>query len=163
VFYVRPELIENLPPIFGPNSRGIEKYESFGAHPDTHYLALGRSLEFLSTIGVEQIQARLFYLTRRWMNRASQLARFRAAVKPDPAQCAGLVAWEFEGAERAVVRAELFDRRKILTGGTEAYHGVFGIPEDQPRSLHIANTAIFTTPEDVDRFADALEAISRQL
>jgi hypothetical protein len=46
----------------------------------------------------------------------------------------------------------------VLVGGTESYSGFFGIPEDRPRSLFIANAGVFTSPEDVDRLADAIEA-----
>ena len=99
------------------------------------------------------------YLHRRcsrWMTRAQRLTRFRAAVALDPAQCAGLVAWELEPSERSRVR-ELLTQRKLLVGGTESYSGFFGIPEDRPRRLFIANAGLFTAPADVERLADAIE------
>jgi hypothetical protein len=49
----------------------------------------------------------------------------------------------------------------VLTGGTEPYGGFFGIPADRPRSLRIANTALFTSPADVDRLAQAIETLPR--
>jgi hypothetical protein len=53
------------------------KYESFGAHPDWQYHALGAALEELSAIGVSRIQRRLFWLTSRWVERVRRLPGFR--------------------------------------------------------------------------------------
>lgn len=155
-FYVRPSLVEQLPPLFAPNSQAVTKYEITGAHPDAHYAALGSGLDFLSSIGIERIQTRLFALTSRWLPRAQRIPRFRTPVTLDATQCAGLVAWELEGIDRTHVRQILTDRR-ILVGGTEEYGGFFGIPETAPRSLMIANAGVFTSPADVDRLAEAIE------
>jgi selenocysteine lyase/cysteine desulfurase len=173
VFYVRPGLVEQLPPLFGAygederglpqlrwNASTMSKYESFGAHPDPHFFALGGAIDFLSSIGLARIRARLFALTSRWMTRAQRLARFRAPVPVNPAHVAGLVAWELDGIDRAKVR-EALTGRKLLVGGTESYRGFFGIPEDRPRSLFVANAGLFTAPADVDRLADAIEEAAR--
>ncbi len=173
VFYVRPGLAAQLPPLFGRfeedergighprwNAEAMSKYESFGAHPDAHFFALGDAIDFLSGIGIARIQARLFALTSRWMTRAQQVPRFRSAVSLDAAHCAGLVGWELAGIDRARVR-QLFTERRLLVGGTESYGGFFDIPEDQPRSLFCPNIGPFTSPEDVDRLADAIEAAGR--
>lgn len=50
--------------------------------------------------------------------------------------------------------------RGVLIGGTDRYAGFFDIPADAPRSLAIANAAVFTSPADVDRLADALESLA---
>jgi hypothetical protein len=89
------------------------------------------------------------------MSRAQRVGRFRAAVSVDPGHCAGLVAWELEGIDVARVR-EVLNKHQLLVGGTESYAGFFGIPEDRPRSLFIANAGVFTAPDDVDRLADAI-------
>lgn len=173
VFYVKPDLVERLPPLFGAygetdrgfpelrwNSASMTKYESFGAHPEAHVLVLGDALDFLNGVGVSRIQTRLFALTSRWMSRAERVDRFRAAVARDPAHCAGLVAWEVSGMPPARVR-DVLTKHQLLVGGTESYAGFFGIPENQPRSLFIANTGIFTSPTDVDRLAEAIEAAAK--
>jgi selenocysteine lyase/cysteine desulfurase len=170
VFYVRPELLERLPPLFGAyeeddqgryrslwNAPTASKYEKSGAHPDAHFIALAAALDFLAGIGVSRIQARLFHLTSRWVRRVEAVPQFRAAVTLQPDHCAGLVAWELEGVEKTRVREALV-AGSVLVGGTESYSGFFGIPEDRPRSLFIANAGVFTSPEDVDRLADAIEA-----
>jgi selenocysteine lyase/cysteine desulfurase len=172
-FYVRPGLIEQLLPLFGRyreddkgfvqlkwNSGEITKYETFGAHPDGQFLALGEAVDFLTGIGVENIQNRLFYLTSRWMTPAQQLPSFRAAVRLDLAHCAGLVGFELAGKEYDAVDAVL-DKRHALVGGTESYAGFFGIPENRPRSLFCPNAGLCTSPADVDRLAEAIEAAAQ--
>jgi cysteine desulfurase / selenocysteine lyase len=172
VFYVRPGLVSRLSPLFGAmdeerdgrqkplwNANVMGKYERTGAHVDSHYYALAESLDFLSSLGVERIQRRLFSLTSRWMQRAERIPPFRAAVARDPEQCAGLVAFELSGRTIEEVR-KVFSARDVLVGGTESYAGFFGIPDDKPRSLFIANAGVFTAPGDVDRLAEALEAVA---
>jgi isopenicillin-N epimerase len=169
-FYVRPGLIEQLPPLFGRysedehgavqlkwNSGEMMKYETFGAHPDGQFLALGDAIDFLSGIGVDRIQARLFYLTSRWMTRAQRLPNFRAAVTLDPKHCAGLVGFELSGKSYEAVD-DVLDKHHVLVGGTESYAGFFGIPENAPRSLFCPNAGLCTSPADVGRLADAIEA-----
>ena len=169
VFYVKPELVARLPPLFGAYTEGergayralwnaatMTKFESFGAHPEPHLFALGDAVDFLDEVGASRIQRRLFALTSRWLSRAERVRGFRAAVRHDPAHCAGLVAWEIAGVPRVRVR-EALTRRRLLVGGTEAYGGFFGIPLDEPRSLFIANTGVFTSVADVDQLAEAIE------
>jgi cysteine desulfurase/selenocysteine lyase len=173
VFYVRPGLVGQLPPLFGCfdeddhgfgqakwNSDSMSKYEVFGAHPEGQFYALPNAIDFISGIGVARIQARYFYLSSRWMTRVQRLQRFRAAVTLDPAHCAGLVAWELAGIDPNVVRKILRENR-VRNGRTESYAGFFGIPEKAPRFLFIANAAPFTSVADVDRLADTIETAAR--
>jgi isopenicillin-N epimerase len=172
VFYVRPSLVERLPPLFGAvaidatgrtvplgSSNRMAKYEAIGAHPDAHFTTLERSIEFLGAIGVDRIRARFFALTSRWYTRAQRVKGFRAAVALHPAHCAGLVAFEIDGVSPTEL-AEAIRARGVLTGGTERYGGFFGIPATAPRSLRVVNASLFTAPADVDRLADALEAVN---
>ena len=91
------------------------------------------------------------------MMRAQRLPGFRAAVTLDPAHCAGLVGFELSGKNYAAVD-DVFDKRQVLVGGTESYAGFFGIPENAPRGLFCPNVGLCTSPADVDRLADAIEA-----
>ena len=174
VFYMRPGLVGQLPSLFGClgedehgftqprwNSDSMNKYEVFGAHPEGQFYALGNAIDFISGIGVERIQTRYFYLTSRWLTRAQRLPKFRAAVTLDPAHCAGLVAWELNGAAPGTVR-RVFSENRVRVGRTESYAGFFSIPEDAPRFLFIANVGPFSSTVDVDRLADAIDAAARE-
>ncbi len=176
VFYVRPELVGMLPPLFGAYVESPEdgffrpssddprmvKYETFGAHPDAHFLVLAEAIDFLQGIGIRRIRERLFELTSRWTARVEELDRFRSAVRIHPDHCAGLVAWELEGVDTEDVRPVLAQHR-VLVGRTESYAGFFGIPKDRPRRLFTANSGVFTSEDDVDRLAEAIEAAATRL
>ncbi|MEM7372458.1 MAG: aminotransferase class V-fold PLP-dependent enzyme [Bacteroidota bacterium] len=174
VFYIRPDLVENLPPLFGAyqekdgfyqplwNDDRMIKYETFGAHPDAHYMLLAEALGFLDEIGISRIRKRLFQLTSRWVNRVSSLDRFRSAVRLHQDQCCGLVGWELDGIDSKKIWPILREHY-VLVGSTDTYSGFFGIPKNEPRRLFIANAGIFTSESDVDRLADAIEDAHRRL
>jgi selenocysteine lyase/cysteine desulfurase len=160
VFYVRPSLVERLPALFAgyrDSQAPMTKFEGAGAHPEPHIIVLADALDFLTGIGLPRIQARMFYLTSRWLNRAQSLPGFRSPVRPEPEHVAGLVSWEVTGKTWEHVIGVLRQHR-VLIGGTEHYSGFFGIPESAPRPLLIANAGVFTSVADVDRLADAIEA-----
>ena len=138
----------------------MSKYEVFGAHPEGQCYALGNAIDFLNGIGVERIQARYFYLTSRWLTRAFNLPKFRAAVRLDARHCAGLVAWELTGISPSAVRKVLAENR-VRVGRTESYAGFFGIPQSAPRFLFIANAGPFTSTQDVDRLAETIAVVAR--
>jgi hypothetical protein len=69
-------------------------------------------------------------------------------------------AWDFAGRRREDVRAVL-TKHALYVGGTESYAGFFDIPTDRPRSLFLANTALFTSLSDVDRLSAALDDIAK--
>jgi selenocysteine lyase/cysteine desulfurase len=176
VFYVRPGLVEALPSLFGSieedrergllprwNSPSPRKFETSGAHPTAHFYALGEALDFVSAIGIERIRARFFALTRRWAERARKLPAFRTPVALHPDHCAGLLSWELAGRDSGELAKDLDARFKVLNGLTERYSGFFGIPEDRPRPLLISNVGLFTTPAEVDRLAEAIEAAAAKL
>jgi len=94
------------------------------------------------------------------MTRVQRLPRFRAAVTLDPAHCAGLGARELARMDPNFVR-KFFLENRVRNGRTETYAGFFGIPEEAPRFLFIANAAPFTSVADVDRLADTIEAAAR--
>ena len=134
----------------------MNKYEVFGAHPEGQFYALGNAIDFISGIGVDRVQARYFHLTSRWLTRAQRLPRFRAAVTLNPDHCAGLVAWELTGIAPDAVR-QVLSANRVRVGRTDTYAGFFGIREDAPRFLFIANVGPFSSTADVDRLADTID------
>jgi selenocysteine lyase/cysteine desulfurase len=167
-------LIAPLAPIFGSveydasgydtsrhQSENVRKFESYGTHPSPLVSSLVPLIDFHEAIGAERLRARLHYLARYWADRAASLPPMRMATSPDPALSCSLVAWEMEGIDSGALTRLLRQRDKIMLGGTEPYRGFFGIPENNGRWIIVANTAMFTTLAELDRFVDALERIAR--
>jgi selenocysteine lyase/cysteine desulfurase len=167
LLYVKPELVERLPPLYGsitvergrpvPQTRGrsMEKFEAFGGHPEAHFYGLEGALDFLAALGMERVQARLFALTRHWVEQARAIPGIRFAAQLDPALCAALMSWEIAGIDSRVLTARLRDLR-IALGGTDPFGGFFGIPESAPRELILTNPGVFTTRDELDRFVAIL-------
>lgn len=167
IFYVRPDLVKTLMPLYGSVSQegavvsrhdapSMEKFEEYGGHPDWQFYGLEAALDLLQQLGFDRIRARLFELTRHWTSRAAALPGFRAAVSIDPALAASLVAWEVAGVSSDDLTRRLA-RHRISLGGSDLYAGFFGIPANAPRWLVLTNTAVFTTRAELDRFVRALE------
>lgn len=172
-FVVRRELIPRLAPLFGAidmprgkpmvplwNADAITKFESYGAHPESHLEALERSLTSLQAIGVPRIQARLFALNRRWRRATDGLPGLRVAVADDPAHSAGLVGFRFDG--RDYLKCwDVADTARVILCETETYAGIFGIPAEAPHPIFAVNTSVYTTPQDIDRFTDVLRGMAK--
>lgn len=172
-FVVRRELIPRLAPLFGAidmprgkamvplwNADAITKFESFGAHAESHLTALERSLAILQAIGVPRIQARLFALNQRWRRATTGLPGLRVAVTDDPAHSAGLVGFRFDG--RDYLKCwDVADAARVILCETETYAGIFGIPADAPHPIFAVNTSVYTTPQEIDRFTEVLQGMSR--
>jgi selenocysteine lyase/cysteine desulfurase len=174
VFYVRSDLIAPLPPLFGSvtwdeagadTSRHatseIRKYESYGTHPAPMIESIIPVIDFHEAIGAERLRARLYYLKKYWIDRVAGLPRLRIATGSDPSVSCSLVAWEMEGIPSPALTLAFRTQDKIMLGGTEPYRGFFGIPDDKGRWIIVANTAMFTTLPELDRFVAALERVSR--
>jgi isopenicillin-N epimerase len=159
VLYVKSDLIECLPPLYGPEREdkggSMEKFERFGGHPDAHFIALESALDALQAIGMERIQARLFALTRHWVEQARSIPGIRFAARLEPGLCASLMTWEVEGVDSGDLATRL-RRQRIALGRTGRFAGFFGIPEAAPRELILTNTSLFTTRSELDRFVAIL-------
>jgi selenocysteine lyase/cysteine desulfurase len=164
-FYARPELVKALPPLygfarldngFGPahDDRSMAKFESFGTHPAFLTAAVGQMLDFREAIGGERIQARHHYLKRHWADQVKDEPglRFYASLE---LSCS-LLAFEVRGKTYAEVTRRLRAQKIGLSG---AYiNGRFGHRASW-REPMLANPALFTTTEDLDRFVQALRPI----
>jgi selenocysteine lyase/cysteine desulfurase len=174
VFYVKADLVAGLPPIFGSvtwNERGeytsrahtseIRKYESYGTHPAPMIESINAIMDLHESIGSERLAARLFYLKKYWTDRVAEFPRLRLATGATRETSCSLVAWEVEGIDSAALTRALRVNDKILLGGTEPYAGFFGIPPEKARWIIVANTAMFTTLPELDRFVSVLRRVSR--
>lgn len=172
-FIVRRELIERLAPLFGAIDAPLEgrmrplwdadtitKFESYGAHPESHHEALERSVTILEAIGVPRIRARLYALNHRWRRATTGLPGLRVAVTDDASHHAGLVGFRFEGKDLGACW-DVAERARVILCGTEPYGGVFGIPADRPQSVFAVNAAVYTSPGDIDRFVEVLHEMAR--
>ncbi|MCC6320067.1 MAG: aminotransferase class V-fold PLP-dependent enzyme [Phycisphaerales bacterium] len=166
MLYVRKDRIDGLWPLMAADEKqasDIRKFEEIGTHPTANLLAIAEALDFHQAIGAARKQARLRYLRDRWASRflpgseahaGSRAVRFHTPMKPGPRgelrSCA-IATFEIEGIEPERIVEHLWERHRILVTQVKAddFAGVRVSPN------------VYTTPEAIDRFADAVERLRR--
>jgi selenocysteine lyase/cysteine desulfurase len=152
--YVRPELIERtwaLQPPPKALAADIRKFEEIGTHPAANHNAIAEALTFHRGIGIERKAARLRYLKARWADRLRQHPRIRLHTSLDPEASCAIGTVGIDGIPPGDVTQQLWQQwRIIVTPINHAeYNGVRVTPN------------VYTTPDEVDQFADAMEALAR--
>ncbi len=154
LLYVRRERISGLWPLMAANESqddDIRKFEEIGTHPAANYLAIAEALTFQQGIGSAQKSARLRYLRNRWAERLVQDERvtLHTSLK-EPFSCA-IATVQIDGVDSVDLYQHLWSRHRILTTPIkhEEFEGVRVTPH------------VYTTLEEVDRFADIMEDVVR--
>lgn len=154
MLYVKRDKIERLWPLMAAEKKqatDIRKFEEIGTHPAAPRLAIGEAILFHRAIGAERKAARLRTLARRWQTRLRDLPRVRIHTPLDDAQSCAIGTVEIEGIEPGPLQQYLFDKHRIF---------VTPIVHDEFRGLRIT-PSVYTTFEEIDRFADTMEAVAR--
>jgi isopenicillin-N epimerase len=168
-FYARPEHVRALPPLYG-HARGdngygpagddptMTKYESFGTHPMFLTAAVGQMLDFREAIGGDRIQARHHYLKRYWADQVKDEPALKLYASLEPEMSCSLLGFEVRGRTYAEATRPLREQKIGVSG---AYmNGQFG-DRASWTDVIMANPALFTTTDDLDRFVQALRPILR--
>jgi selenocysteine lyase/cysteine desulfurase len=155
VLFVGRERIRNLWPLQPAPERlsdDIRKFEDVGTRPAAPHHAIAEAIAFHRAVGLEHKAARLRFLRDRWFPRLARHRRVRALTSTNPAASCGIASIRVLGIEPERLTAELWDRERII---------VLPIWHRDYRGIRVT-PAIYTTPAEVDRFADALEQILRE-
>jgi len=169
-FYAKREHVAGLPPLYGYfdhktrkpafDSDRMDKFVSFGTHPGAVFLSIGQMLDFHQAIGSDRIQARLHYLKRYWADQVKGEKRLKLLASLDPQLSCSLLSFDLTEGNRGDVTQPLWQQHKIMLGGAYV-DGEFGKP-DTWREITLCNTALFTTLEQLDKFATALKKALRE-
>ncbi len=168
IFFARTERIEDLSPLFGfasVDDQGnvdtaaentlMSKFTTVGRHPEYHFDALDILFDWHERIGAPQRENRLRDLARSWLKEG--IPGFRVAARPELS--ASLAAWEIRGKSTSDLADLLWERHGLVLGVTDPLPGLFG--EDRPRSMMLANTALFTNDADLARLLNGIEDMAR--
>jgi selenocysteine lyase/cysteine desulfurase len=151
--YVRRDLIESLWPLTPAKesaSKDIRKFEEIGTHPAANHNAIAEALTFHDGVGGERKAARLRFLRDRWARRLAVNSKIRIHTNLDAAHSCAIGTVQIVGVPTPKVVEQLWTRWRIIaTPITHAeYEGVRVTPN------------VYTTLEEVDTFADAMERIA---
>jgi selenocysteine lyase/cysteine desulfurase len=150
--YVRKEKIGGLWPLMAAPKEmegDVRKFEEIGTHPAANHNAIAEALQFHESIGAERKIARLRYLRDRWMRRLDGRNGVVLRTAYDAAQSGALANVAIEGIAPEALAAHLWGRRRIL---------VTPITHDECPGIRVTPN-VYTTPEEIDRFAEAMEEV----
>ncbi|MEO3867594.1 aminotransferase class V-fold PLP-dependent enzyme [Nonomuraea sp. B12E4] len=118
------------------------------------FLTADAALDFHDTLGAQAKQARLRYLRDRWVHQVRDIGNLEILTPEEPDMYGAITAFRVRGhtseADNTAIADDLMNRYKIFT---VARKGMIG--GDAVR----VTPALFTSIEDVDRFASALRDI----
>jgi isopenicillin-N epimerase len=152
--YVRREKIERIWPLMAaPPSMDadIRKFEEIGTHPAANHNAIAEALSFHEGIGAERKAERLRYLRERWMARLETDPRVRLFTSRDPAQSCAIGTVAIDGIEPGAIVEHLWKTHRIIV--TPIVHAEYSGVRVTPN--------VYTTPEEVDTFATAMEDMAK--
>jgi selenocysteine lyase/cysteine desulfurase len=155
MLYVRRERIAGLWPMMAAPERlgsDVRKFEEIGTHPAANVLAIGEALTFHHGIGAERKAARLVYLRDRWARRLLEHDRVRLHTSLRPGLACGIATVEIDGVDAVELARHLWDEQRII---------VVGIKHPEFQGIRVS-PSVYTTLEEVDRFADAMEKVLKR-
>jgi selenocysteine lyase/cysteine desulfurase len=154
LLYVRREKIGGLWPLMAAAERqtdNIRKFEEIGTHPAAPYLAIAEALSFHQGIGAARKEARMTYMRDYWAKRLLQRDRIRLHTSMTKGYAAGVATVQIEGIEPGALSSWLFNAHRIVV-----------TPINHPEFQGIRVTpSVYTLPEELDRFCDAMEHAER--
>ncbi len=154
--YVRRSKIRDLWPLMAaPVSMrdDVRKFEEIGTHPIALKGAITEALTFHEGIGAERKAARLRFLRQRWSDRVRDLPSVRVLNSDDPRDSCGIGALSLDGVDAAELTEHLERQYKI--------HVRPRVVEGELNCIRVTPN-VFTTLEEVDFFAEAIESVVRK-
>ena len=154
LLYVRKERIADVWPLMAAPERmdsDIRKFEEIGTHPAANYLAIGEALTFHEGIGAARKDARLVYLRNYWAERLLEIDGVRLNTSLQPGFACGIANVQIEGVDPGALNGWLWDEHRIIAVAIK--HAEFQGSRISP--------SVYTRPEELDRFVDAMAHIAR--
>ena len=152
LLYVRRDKIRDLWPLMAATDEmddNIRKFEEIGTHPAANYLAIAEALTFNQGIGIRRKAARLVYLRDRWAKRLIESERIRLHTSLEPGFAYGIATVKIDGVDSTELADHLWETHRIF---------VVAIKHPEFEGIRVS-PSVFTTPQEIDRFADAMEAV----
>jgi selenocysteine lyase/cysteine desulfurase len=154
MLYVRRDKIADLWPLMAAPEQmddDIRKFEEIGTHPAANYIAIAEALTFHQGIGAARKAARLRYLRDYWADQLVEYDRVQLHTSRDPQFSCGIATVDIDGVDLGGLVQHLWRTHRIIV--TPIRHAQF-------KGVRIS-PSVFTTLEELDRFADAMEQVVR--
>ncbi len=155
LLYVRADRIKGLWPLMAADETldaDIRKFEEIGTHPAANTLAIAEALTFHQSIGDHRKAARLRYLRDLWAVRLTEYSdRVRLHTSLRGNFACGIATVQIQGIDSGDLAVRLRRRHGIV---------VSPIHHEQFEGIRVS-PSVYTTLEEIDRFATAMETAIR--
>lgn len=156
--YVRKSRIPEIWPLqpAAPEAAAdIRKFEEIGTHPAAGHNAVGEALQFHRRIGADRKIARLRWLKQRWVDGLRGFPGLTVLAHPDPALGGAIGTFAIEGVEPGTLASWLWTKHRIVVTPISAV-----VKPGQPSIFSgiRVTPSVYTTPEEIDRFVEAVSA-----
>ena len=165
--HVRQERIPEIWPLQpAPLSMvaNIRKYEEIGTHPAANHDAIAEALVFHRGIGGAVKAARLRYLRKRWTDAVRNHPKVQLHTSDDPALSCAIGTVGIAGKDPADLVRALWDHWRIIATPITVAPVDPTNPDAVPEPVQYAGVRvtpnIYTTLDEVDRFAEALLSLA---
>ncbi len=161
-FYIRREMQERIRPDWlgwGIEHEFHRKAMTYQLAPDARryesstrawplFIALGQAIDFINTVGLDEIAARVRPFAASLKTRLAQIPRVRVHSPMHAGMSTGLVTFEILGREPEALMNELWSRHHIVTNWVRDLNAVR------------VSVAFFTSGEELDQLLKAIEEIA---
>jgi isopenicillin-N epimerase len=156
MLYVRKSKIGQIWPMMAADRSlrdDIRKFEQIGTHPASQRNAITEALNFHDSIGPERKAERFRYLRMRWTERLRELKGVKILNSDDPRQSCAIGFISSDGVDPVALSNYLFNKHRVWTTAI--------VTPGEYEGLRITPN-VYTTLEEIDSFASALEEVIRR-
>lgn len=152
MLYVQKDKVGDLWPLMAAPEgmdNDIRKFEEIGTHPLANFISIAEALTFHQGIGPARKGARMKYLSDYWVDQLIGDNRFMLHTSRKPEFACGIVTAQVRGVDSGELGSHLWNNYRIIV--TPIKHPEFEGIRVTPN--------VYTTPEELDRFADAMKDV----
>lgn len=155
LLFIRQSKLADIQPLFGradhtPLPRPIQRLAAPGTVAVPALLNIRNALDFQRSIGLEQKEKRLRYLTQHWLQHARQIPQLQVITPSDPALYCAIAAFTMIGRSADDVVAALWQQARIFAVSRNL---------NQLQLVRIA-VQLFTQPAELDLLIATLQQIA---
>lgn len=122
----------------------------FGGRHDPLYNAMGKGIEFVQSVGIDNIEERVTGLAGKLKAAISEILGATLRSPESSELSTGIVAFSVDGIDGVDLNGQMFDRYRVL--GRAALNG----------SAMRLSTAFFTSDEEIDTITSAISTIANE-
>lgn len=129
----------------GESTKGAARFEAFGQRDDARLAALSATIDFLDTLGMAHVEARIRQLTARLMSKLEGSSRVKLRTNRSSSLSAGVVKADLPSVDLRALDAKLYASQGMA----------FSVTAEGPLRGMRVSPHVYNSLEEMDRIAEA--------